>query len=263
MPRTYEEVFEFQSARDPMITTQTEYYVSDGTELAIDVYRPNPQKYPGVRPGILFFFGGGFYVGTRWAFREQGEACAKQGYVALTADYRVGSLHKTTPKESIRDGARAWEFVREHAARWSLDPEKIVLAGGSAGGIISIMCGLLTGCRPAGLALFCPGLLDENMGPERLAAVIGSEVDGIPLPNAGSIPEDLPPILLMHGEKDAIVPISTIQKFAEKAKTLGTDVRLVVYTEAEHGFMNYNRNRAYFYLTLGELLMFLEKINKK
>lgn len=76
--QTQAEIVARQSARDPEIICETAYYQSGNVWLSIDVYRPNAEKYPGVRPGILFFFGGGFRVGTPLAFREQALICAKQ-----------------------------------------------------------------------------------------------------------------------------------------------------------------------------------------
>lgn len=249
------------SARDPEITRCQEVYESEGTRLTIDVYLPNKEKYPGIRPGILFFFGGGFRGGTPLAFREHAEACARQGYVAMAADYRVSALYENvTSKEGMTDGANAWNYVRENAARWDLDPARIVLSGGSAGGLIAAMCGRISGVNPAGLALFNPGFLDENNGPAALADILGTEVRGIPVVNAKDILPDTPPTLIMHGEEDQIISIETIRRYVENAKAAGVDVRLVSYPGMTHGFFNYNRDRAHYYLTMGELLMFLQRI---
>lgn len=131
---------DLHSARDADICRETVYYESGGVRLGIDVYRPNADKYPGVRPGILFFFGGGFRVGTRLSFRDQAEACARQGYVAFSAGYRISLRYDVNAGDSMRDGAAAWMFLRENAGKWHLDPGRIVLSGGSAGGGWSPPC---------------------------------------------------------------------------------------------------------------------------
>lgn len=117
---------DLHSARDADICRETVYYESGGVRLGIDVYRPNADKYPGVRPGILFFFGGGFRVGTRLSFRDQAEACARQGYVAFSAEYRISLRYDVNAGDSMRDGAAAWMFLRENAGKWHLDPGRIV-----------------------------------------------------------------------------------------------------------------------------------------
>ena len=260
VPQTQEEIVYKQSMRDPAITCENVTYESGGVPLTIDVYRPDSNKYSGVRPGIMFFFGGGFHVGTRLAFREQAEACAQQGYVALSADYRISSLFDVTAADSIRDGAAAWIFVRENAARLGIDPDKIVLAGGSAGGTIASMCGPLTGVFPAGLILFNPGILDRDDPNSLLASLTGLEIDGVAITNTQSVSSGMPPMLVMHGEEDELVPVSTIRSYVAHAKTQGVDVKLVIYPGVSHGFFNFNRSRAHFFLTMGEVLLFLEKL---
>ena len=259
-PQTQEEIVARQAARDPAITCETVWYQCGDVPLAIDVYRPNAEKYPGMRPGILFFFGGGFHVGTRLAFREQAEICAKQGYVALSADYRISSLYQVTSADSIRDGAAAWNFVQANAARWLLDINRTVLAGGSAGGTIAAMCGPLTGVQPAGLALFNPGILDKNDPDSLLSRLTDWTVDGVPLPNTGNVPLGMPPTLILHGEEDELVPSETVRRFAARAAAQGCRVKLIGYPHVGHGFFNFNRSRAHFLLTMGETLLFLNEV---
>lgn len=257
-----EETVKAQSSLDMPVTMQTEYYTSDGTELGIDIWRPNPEAFPGVRPGVLFFFGGGFVIGTRKLFQKHCEILATQGYVAMTADYRIRSLHGVTARESHIDGARAWEFVREHANRWSLDKDHIVLAGESAGGMIAAMCGRLSGVDPIGLVLYNPGVLDAENGPETLSRLTGTEVDGMPVMNVKFAKAGDPPVLFFHGEKDITVPFKNAQAYVEDARAKGVDVSFITYPEVIHGYIScYNPGRAYFYLTMGEMLLFVNKLN--
>lgn len=262
LAKRQEKVIADASARDPEITYSTEYYISEGEILSIDMYIPNKEKYPGIRPGILFFFGGGFSVGTPLAFREQAEICAKQGYVAMSASYRILATHGTSPRESYIDGAAAWKYVHDNAAKWEMDADKIFLSGGSAGGTIASMCEPITGISPAGYVLFNPGFLDANLGPEKLANSIGTRVEQIPITNPGTIKPEMPPVLIMHGESDTTVPIVNVRQYVEKAKELGVDAHLVSYPDMTHGFFNFYRDRAHFYLTMGETLKFMEAVLK-
>ena len=255
------EVVRMQSALDLPVTMQTEYYISDGTELGIDIWRPNPEAFPGTRPGVLFFFGGGFAVGTRKLFQKNCEYLATQGYVAMTADYRIRTLHDTTARESHLDGVKAWQYVREHANRWLLDKYHIVLAGESAGGMIAALCGRLSGVEPIGYVFFNPGILDCDNGPEALAKLSGTEVNGVPVLNAGFAKAGDPPMLFFHGEKDATVPVENARACVAFAKAQGVDVNLITYPDATHGFASYSRGRAYFYLTMGEMLLFINRLN--
>jgi len=243
---------------DLEIVCSTVFYTSCGVRLDIDVYRPNPGKYPGTRPGVLFFFGGGFRTGTPKAFREQARVCATQGYVAFSANYRISSLYDVTPADSMRDGAAAWRFIRENAAEWNADPDRIVLAGGSSGGVIAAMCGPLSGIYPAGLALFNPAVQDSSHLDGLMQQI--AEVDGVPVVSTASVQAGMPPMLVQHGEEDQVIPIERIRSYVQHAREQGVDATLITYPGAAHGFFNFNRSRAHFMLTTGQMLLFLERV---
>lgn len=255
----YESILLQQNTRGPAVTCHTEYYESDGCKLAIDVYLPDGEPVSGPRPGILFFFGGGFRVGWRKAFQMQAEECAKQGFAAFSADYRIQTIHAATPWDSMRDGARAWDYVRENASRWQVDPARIVLSGGSAGGLIALMCGRISGVQPAGLVLFNPAIADRESPDDPLSAVIGPMGAHIPVIDAGHPDPDMGPTLIQHGQEDRIVPLSNIRKFMSSCNALGRDVTLKVYPGVGHGFFNAFRSLPHYHLTTGELLLFLQR----
>ena len=256
----HREVMRMQGTTDPEITIRTEYYESDGNRMAMDVYLPNREAFAKIRPGILFFFGGGFLVGWRKAFQHQAAACARQGYVAFCADYRIKAFYETTPWESMCDGAAAWEHIRRNADRWQVDPERMVLSGGSAGGLIALMCGRITGVWPAGLALFNPAVPDAGRKDEPVSVLVGSGIDGICVMDSLLPDPDMCPVLILHGEGDQTVPAANIRRFALEAAALGRDVTVKIYPGVGHGFFQFFRNRAHYYLTTGELLIFLQKI---
>lgn len=259
-PQNFDPAAALRQAQEQTVTCRTEYYESDGCVLAIDIYLPDPVQYPGQHPGILFFFGGGFRIGSRKAFQLQAEECAREGIAAFCADYRIASVHGTTPRESIHDGACAWNFVRENAAGWQVDPARIALSGGSAGGLIALMCGRLTGVQPAGLALFNPAILDAEQQGTPLAVLLGAVTEDVPIVDSAHPDWDAPPTLIQHGEEDEIVPLTSIQKYVSTCTAQGLNVTLKTYPGAGHGFFNVFRSRPHYHLTTGELLLFLRKI---
>ena len=106
----------------------------DGVELKLHVFEPEGLKASDHRAAIVFFFGGGWTGGDAKQFYQQARAMSDRGMVAFSADYRVKGRNKTTPFECVKDGKSAIRWVREHAAELGVDPERIVAAGGSAGG---------------------------------------------------------------------------------------------------------------------------------
>lgn len=252
------QVLRVHNRPEPAIFMETHSYLSDGVQLALDVYRPDPQLYSGLRPGIMFFFGGGFRTGSRQIFSTQAAACAAAGYVAVSTDYRVAATHGTTPRESLLDGAEAWNYIRNHGLIWQMDPERITLAGGSAGGLMAASCAALTGVAPQALVLFNPAIPGDPAAQTN--RLLGESVRGLPLPDAEHPGCPAKRVLILHGEDDAIILPALIRTYAEKLRAEGVSTRLVLYPGAGHGFFHKSRSPVHFYLTMGELLQFLEGI---
>ena len=87
--------------------------------------------------------------------------------VAICAEYRIKSKHGTTPFECVDDGKSAVRWIREHADDLGIDPNKIVAAGGSAGGHVAACTAVINGyetnsenmdisSKPNALVLFNP-----------------------------------------------------------------------------------------------------------
>lgn len=258
MVQVHEETVTRQRRRDKAVTKQTEYYTNDGVSIGMDVFIPNEEDFPGVRPGILLFFGGGFMVGCRDGLAPQAEELAKQGYVAITADYRITVLYNSEAADSMLDGAAALRYVTDNGAKWRLDTDRLAVGGGSAGGLIALMSGPLSGISPKALVLFNPGVLSPSDEASRKR--FGNWENRFPIINKDRLEPGMPPMLIMHGEADTTIPFAGIVEFADQAKELGIDVRLKTYPGAKHGFFNFNRSRPHYFMTLGETLLFLNEV---
>jgi len=106
-------------------------------DLKIYLHYPGDWKAGDQRPAIVFFFGGGWRVGTVEQFRYQAEYFARRGMVTARADYRVLSRHNTGPDKCVEDGKSAVRWIRQNAEMLGVDPDKIVSSGGSAGGHVA------------------------------------------------------------------------------------------------------------------------------
>ena len=211
-------------------------------------------RYPangaaGPRPAVLFFFGGGFRVGSPAQFDYQARALAAAGVVGILADYRVASRDGVAPAACVEDARAAMSLVANSAARLGLDGGRIAAAGGSAGGTLA--AGLATFARPpAGpapdaLVLYNPMLVAAplpgtyEMDQERVELferLIGWPADSISA--AHHLDAGLPPTLIMHGEADDLIPCESASAFTRLAGELGTDCRLITYPGVDHGFFN-------------------------
>jgi acetyl esterase/lipase len=107
-------------------------YVQYGTRcLKLDMYLPAGQRLP----VVVLVHGGGWRSGYRSEFAPMAVRLAQRGYAAIAVSYRLSG--EARYPAAIEDVQAAVRWVREHAVQYRLDPARIALAGGSAGGQIA------------------------------------------------------------------------------------------------------------------------------
>jgi alpha-L-fucosidase 2 len=116
------------------------YGTADNQPLTMDYYAP---KGPGPHPIAIIIHGGGYTGGTSKSGSEAycADFLAPAGYAVFSVNYRLAP--KYPYPYMVYDVERAVRYIRFHAAEWNADPDKIALVGGSAGGFLSNMVGLL------------------------------------------------------------------------------------------------------------------------
>lgn len=210
--------------------------------LEIQVHYPFDWREGDRRPGILFFFGGGFTHGTPEQFTRQATYLAGRGMVAARADYRVKLRHGATIDQCFEDGISAVRWFRGHAAMLGLDPARVVVSGGSAGGTLAAAAGALkdldapdedrtVSARPDALVLYNPAIVP----PEGRRAALGLSDEMIRRlalrPRA-----DAPPAAVFFGTEDRL--LAAARPYLEALAKLGCRVDLWLARGAGHGFFN-------------------------
>ena len=200
-------------------------------------------------PVALFFFGGGWNGGSVAQFAPHCRYLTERGMVAIVADYRVASRHKTSPFECVKDGKSAVRWVRKNAGRLGVDPERIAVGGGSAGGHVAAATATIEGLNEAGednsvsavpnaLLLFNPVYdngPDKGYGYER---VKDRYLEISPMHN---IRKGMPPAIVFLGTNDKLVPVETGKKFQQKMQEVGSRSDLHLYEDQGHGFFNHSQ----------------------
>lgn len=107
------------------------------TEIRGDMYIPDGK---GPFPGMLFIHGGGFVGGSRkWSnLPPLNRAVAEKGYVVFSVDYRLLKEGGIFPN-NVKDCKCGLAWMKEHAAEYGIDAERIGVMGESAGGYMSAM----------------------------------------------------------------------------------------------------------------------------
>lgn len=249
------------------------------TKLNLYLYNPPGHQPSDRRPAIVFFFGGGWTNGSPGQFEQHCKHLASRGMVAITADYRVASRHQVKAVSCVADAKSAIRYVRSHAARLGIDPERIAAGGGSAGGHLAACTGVIRGFDepgedlavssvPSALALFNPALVlapAEGLSPASEARVASLKdrmgVEPRELSPVHHVTKGAPPTIIFHGKADTTVPYATAELFAKAMTAAGNSCTLVGYEGQAHGFFNYGRGSGEYYeQTLRALDDFLVKL---
>lgn len=236
----------------------------DGTELKLYVFEPSVRPEDEPVPAVIFFFGGAWTAGRVEQFAPQSEYFAKRGLVAIVADYRVALRHGSTWFDSVRDAKSVIRWVREHAVELGINPDRIVAAGGSAGGHLAVAAALVDGyddedstlnARPNALVLFNPALDLTAFPVPAHWRENATEISPLHLVREGA-----PPTLIMHGTADATVPFVQAEQFCDAMIARGNRCELVAYPGRSHGFFNQRSHADDFVDTLLRMDQFLASL---
>lgn len=233
------------------------------SELRLHMFFPPGYKKTDKHPAIVFFFGGGWSKGTPTQFYPQAAYLASRGMVGITAEYRVWSTHKTSPRECVKDGKSAIRWLRQHAGELGIDPQKIAASGGSSGGHVAAATGttkafeedgedLHISSRPNALVLFNP-VFDNGPGGFGYDRVKAYWHDISPMHN---IDKGTPPTIVLIGTEDSKTPPDIVMEYKKRMENVGGHCEVVFYKGQSHGFFNANHHENYI-KTLLEMDRFL------
>jgi acetyl esterase len=225
------------------------YKTTPQGELKLHFFMPKGEVQIAMqRPCVVFFFGGGWKSGSYVQFVAQAEYLASRGIIAACADYRISSIHKTTPDKAVEDAKSAIRWVRGHADEIGVDPGKIIAAGGSAGGHLAACTALVSAydaesddkaisSRPDALVLFNPAMNIATLFKQRATgdSPITLEMAEAITPNS-FVSKDTPPAILFFGTADKLKEGG--DEYVKKARALGLRAEMWSAPDMPHGFFN-------------------------
>jgi len=254
------------AAADYDITPNITYSTANNTDLKLDLYLP--KKRERAVPVLMLFHGGGWVGGEKERNVMQLLPYLSMGWAVVNVEYR---LAKNSPAPAAVEDCRCalrWAFYQ--AKQYNFDTSKIVLTGGSAGGHLALMTGMLPDKNEFDRA--CP-TVDETRWtqasepPLKVAAIVnfygitdvadlldgenakhyaiewfGSAKNRMELARAVSpvnyVRAGLPPIITFHGDRDDIVPYSQAVRFHAALEKAGVTNQFVTLKGAGHGGFN-------------------------
>ena len=234
-------------------------YTASGTPEYMDILSPQPGKEP--LPVILCVHGGAWTGGDRNEMNAAMAWLQGLGYCTCTIDYRLAPAAPFPAQ--IEDCKCAVRYLRAHAGELHIDPNRIGVFGISAGGHLALLLGLTAhvaklegtgGWNNESSKVQC---VVDLCGPTDLAnwpnyAGASPEVHAITEAFFGGNPETHhalaveaspvtyvqkgePPILMMHGDRDTLVPVSQSEELYSRLKADGNDVTLKIAKGVGHG----------------------------
>ena len=218
----------------------------DGEELKLFVfYPPGYQKTDAPRPLMLMYHGGGWRGGAPTQFFNQCRDYADRGYVAISASYRLSPKEKpqNTVFHAVEDARSAIRYIKKNAARFGIDPKRIITAGSSAGAHLAIATSVLKldaadddlsiDPSPAAVILMCP-VVDAGPPPgyrHIYKRIPDRYKEFSPIHN---LHEKMPPQLILLGDKDSVLSVKHAEEYKKQVEEKGCRCDLVIFPGAKH-----------------------------
>jgi acetyl esterase/lipase len=235
------------------VTLEANIPYDEHADTVLVVMVPKAEAKEKKRPGVIVFHGGGWIQSTKET--TMNALCLpflKEGFVVCNVEYRVARLGASpapAPAAAV-DALKAAKWFVEHADKYGVDVNRVVVTGASAGGHLALMVGMATPEAKLGPVVKVAAVVN-GYGPADVADLIergtGFAVEWLPeqegrmdlarrLSPMTYVRKELPPILTVQGANDRTVPVEQNVRLTEALKAAGADAELVIVTGAGHGF---------------------------
>jgi len=220
------------------------------SDTRLDIMYPKAPP-SGKRPGVVMFHGGGWIRSTKETMMTA--FCLpflEHGFVVANVEYRVAPAAKAPG--AVNDALAAAKWFADHAAKYDVDPARIVVTGASAGGHLALMVGMAPASAGLGPAIPIAAIVN-GYGVTDVADLLdgahrqGFAVEWLPeqtgrlelakkLSPLTYVRQGLPPTLTVQGENDRTVPHEQGAQLTAALRQAGVDTEMMTVPGAGHGF---------------------------
>lgn len=230
-------------------TRRLTYKTVGDRKLELHLFEPAGFKPSDRRTCFVAIHGGGWVGGTVESFYPFAAHFAKLGCVGVSVEYRLiakgkGESNGSTVYDCVKDGRSAIRYLRQHAAELGIDPQKIIVSGGSAGGHVAASTALCEGIDEVGDDLKISSVPNAFV---LYFPVIDTSTEGYGNAKCGEkwqelsplhrVKPGLPPTLVLHGTADTVCPFKGAQAFDEAMHQAGNRCELIAYEGGKHGYL--------------------------
>ena len=243
------------------------YRSENGVDLTAYCFFPDgkPPKKDATeyKPTIIFFHGGLWDVSLVTQFSPHAMHFASRGMVAIVVEYRVSSLHSSTPEQAFEDTQMAMQWLKHSYQELGVDPNRIVAAGSAAGAYMALSLAMRK--KQPVIGCYTP----HPQAVIAISAVVSTHRRNIDLkrfPNAKqstrnnpnlTVRRKLPPCLMVHGKSDTIAPHFLVEDFTRQMRRKRNRCELIDFDACNHSFFNFNVSPKHFEITLNTMDAFI------
>jgi acetyl esterase/lipase len=217
-------------------------------DMKLDVYQPSGTSK---RTAIIHLFGGGFFSGNKSAgyIINDIKALAPKGYTNISANYRLAK-EGFWPSQ-IHDLKAAIRWTRANAGKLGIEPNRIVVAGYSAGGMLSLLAAGTNGKAEFEGDLGTTGVSSDVNASIGVYPLASAQIAGSLWPQGQATPEAIAaaspttyisdkfaPTIFVHGTDDTTVPVTSSIDFYTKLRAVKVPTTMTLIQGAQHAFDN-------------------------
>ncbi|WP_114750156.1 alpha/beta hydrolase [Pleomorphovibrio marinus] len=261
------ELIEFSRSTQISYEKDVEYINREDNPLHLQVIRARDMNNRKM-PALVFVPGSAWKKQNVYASIPKLSAFAERGFTVFIVEYRATDIPPYHPfPAQVQDVKTAIRFIRKNSERFDIDPDQLFLWGTSSGGHTAVMVGvtedkedldtddysdysskvnaIVNYFGPTDIAKMnaVPSTMD-HVSPESPEGLLigGKNVMGHPELVKASNPityldeaKSIPPLLIMHGNRDRLVPFNQSELLADAMKDLGKEYTFYMLKDADHG----------------------------
>jgi acetyl esterase/lipase len=223
--------------------TAAVYKKTDIGDLKAHIFVSTAVKKNDRRPVILYFHGGGWTRGAAEGFFRSCRHFSVRGWTAISFEYRLADWNETNPIHCIMDTKSAIRWVRKNSEKLHIDPDRIVIAGQSAGGHLALSSFFITAfneksddlsisCKPN--AIICYSTCYDTKRVPHFISLLPKSYSLEKTSPYYNICPGAPPVLMFHTRQDKIVAYRQADDFYRKMQEYKNHCELITFNEGSH-----------------------------
>lgn len=203
------------------------YNLTNDPDITLTAYIPDiseEMKNMKIKPSVLVLPGGAYKFCSDREAEPIALSYLAKGFNAFVLRYSLNE--KSAFPTPLNDASKALKFIRDNAAEFYTDPQKIAVIGFSAGGHLAAALSTMSDDKPNACILGYPCILSST------SPILASPVESV----TDYVTDKTPPTFVFAASNDGAVPIENSLSYAEALNRNGISFELHIFEDGDHGF---------------------------